>query len=114
MGFGELCFIHLGVKCKDGSNILGPGWGQVWPSWALLRYQRARWAIGRSCSRAKLGYFVGPFCCFCSQNAVGQQEQDFKWVSASYVVSILGAKVPLSYGHVGAILGPISAILGLC
>ena len=38
MGFGELCFIHLGVKCKDRSNILGPDRGQVWPSWAPLRY----------------------------------------------------------------------------
>ena len=28
----ELCWAHLGVKCKDRSNILGPDWGQVWPS----------------------------------------------------------------------------------
>ena len=41
VGFGELCFIHLGVTCKDGSNILGPDWGQAWPSWALLRYLEA-------------------------------------------------------------------------
>ena len=35
------CWIHLGVKCKDRSNILGPDEGQVWPSWALLRYLEA-------------------------------------------------------------------------
>ena len=29
------------AMCKDRSNILGPGWGQVWPSWALLRYLEA-------------------------------------------------------------------------
>ena len=31
----------MGVKCKDRSNILGSHWGQVWPSWALLRYLEA-------------------------------------------------------------------------
>ena len=41
--FGKLCWIHLGVKCngKDRSNVLGPDWGQAWPSWALLRYLEA-------------------------------------------------------------------------
>ena len=29
VGFGELGSIHLGVKCKDGSNILGSDWGPV-------------------------------------------------------------------------------------
>ena len=29
------------VKCKDRSNIFGPDRGQVWPSWALLRYLEA-------------------------------------------------------------------------
>ena len=42
-----------------------------------------------------------------------QQDQDFKWVSASYVCSIW-AQVRLPYGYVGAILGPTPAILGLC
>ena len=28
MGFGELCWIHLGARCKTRSNILGPDWGQ--------------------------------------------------------------------------------------
>ena len=58
VGFGELCFIHLGVRCKDGSNILGPDWGQVWPFWALLSY------LGGYCyaSWGKVGGSVGLFC----------------------------------------------------
>ena len=38
-------------------------------------------------------------------------DQDFKWVSASYVGSIWG-QVRLPYGYFGAILGPTSAIFG--
>ena len=30
-----------GSNCQDRSNILGPDWGQVWPSCALLRYLEA-------------------------------------------------------------------------
>ena len=55
------------------------------------------------------GHVVG----FASRNAHPQQDQDFKWVSASYVGSIW-SQVRLPYGYVGAILGPTSAILGLC
>ena len=40
-------------------------------------------------------------------------DQDFQWVSGSYVGSIWG-QVRLPCGYVGAILGPTSVILGLC
>ena len=40
-----------------------------------------------------------------------QQDQDFKWVSASYVGPIWG-QVRLPYAYVGAILGPTWAIWG--
>ena len=58
--------------------------------------------VGAIC-QILFGHVVG----FTSRHASPQQDQDFKWVSASYVGSI-------SYGRVGAILGPTSAILGLC
>ena len=40
------------VECKDRNNVLGPDWGQVWPSWALLRYLEAAALL---CA-AKLGF----------------------------------------------------------
>ena len=48
-----------GVKCEDRSNILGPDWGQVWPSWALLRYLEATallLAVKLGDLEGKLGY----------------------------------------------------------
>ena len=51
-GFGKLCCIRLGVQRADRSNILGQDWGQVWPSWALLRYLEATALL----LAAKLGY----------------------------------------------------------
>ena len=136
MGFGELCFIHLGVKCKDRSNILGPDWGKVWPSWALLKYLEATALLfGAKLGdlEGKLGYREVMFklswamLCyvmlklhvrFCSAMLLvlhpkmpsPQQDQDFKWVSVSYVGSLWG-QVRLPYGYVGAILGPTSAVL---
>ena len=36
-GFWQAMLDPLWATCKDQSNILGPDWGQVWPSWALFR-----------------------------------------------------------------------------
>ena len=131
MGFGGP-FFYLGVKGKDGSNILGPDWGQVWPSWALeatamLLGAKLGDLEGKLVSgghvEAKLGYVMmlklyfrlcwAMLLVLRPEMLSLQQGQDFKWVSASYVCSIWG-QVRLPYGCVGAILGPTSATLGLC
>ena len=134
MGFGELCFIHFRVKCKDRSNILGPDWGLVWPSPFLLRYLEATALLLGGKLRdleGKLGHrevmlkqggpcYVETICQMLFGHVVGfaemlspQQDQDFKWVSASYVGPTLGSS-QATLCDVGAILGPASAILGLC
>ena len=41
VGFGKLCGTHLGGQMQGWKQHLGPDWGQVWPSWALLRYLEA-------------------------------------------------------------------------
>ena len=127
VGFGELCFIHLGVKCKDGSNILG----QVWLSWALLRYLEATAMLlgsklgdleGKlgSGGRPTWGILFGHFVAFAARNAFPQQDQDFKWVSASYAGSIWGQSTAILWPrwcHRGANFGDFGAnfaILGLC
>ena len=95
------------VGCIWGSNArieatLGWNWGQVWPSWALLRYLEASFVscgkVGGSWGQAghsgghveaKLGYalscwsymsgFARPCCWFCIQECIPpQQDQDFK------------------------------------
>ena len=81
LGFGELCFIHVGVKCKDQSNILGPHWGQVWPSWALSRYLEATALL----HAAKLG------------------DLESKFLQPMLVQFWGQGRLP--YGHAGAILG---------
>ena len=54
--FGELCWMHFGIKYKDQSNILGPDWGQVWPLWALLGYLQLLLAAKLGDLQGKLGY----------------------------------------------------------
>ena len=72
-------FIHLGVKCKDGSK--SPDWGQVWPSWALFEVSgvlleaklgdlEGKLGYREVVFKAELRYFVRPFCCFCSQKCL--------------------------------------------
>ena len=130
MGFGELCWTHLGVKCKDRSNILG----QVWPSWALLRklqlcFLGARlgdlegklsypevmlklsWAMSchvEAICQILFGHVVG----FASRNAPPSRTKILSGFRRAMLAPFRG-QVQLSYGHVGAILGPTSAILGL-
>ena len=55
------------------------------------------------------GHVVG----FASQNAP-QQDQDFKWVSASYFGSIWGSHPSSQLGHFMAMLVPSSGQLWLC
>ena len=78
----------FGVKCKDGSNILGPDWGQVWPSWALLRHlEAAARLLGAKLGdlEGKLGYrevvfklswaiLFGHVVAFASKNVLPQQD----------------------------------------
>ena len=86
----EATAMLLGAKLGDLEGKLGCRGVVFKPSWGIL-----------------LGHFVA----FAARNAFPQQDQDFKWVSASYAGSIWGQSTA-SYGPVGAILGPISAILG--
>ena len=139
-GFWRATFFHLRVRCKDRSNILGPDWGQAWPSWALLRYLEATALLLGAKSgdlEGKLGYrevmlklswamlyyveaicqiLLGHVVGFASRTALSPAGPRFKWVSASYFGSIWGQiRPPCGYVdcYVGAILGPTSAILGL-
>ena len=120
-------WMRLRVKCKNRVNILGPDWGQAWPSWALLRYLEAvalLLAAKLGNLQGKLGYrgvmlelswvmscynelYVVQLCsCFCIQKCSPQQDQDFKFVSASYVGSIWGSTAILWLCcAVGTILG---------
>ena len=110
VGFGELCFTHLGVKCKDGSNILGRlQLCFLKQSWGILR---ASWAIGKPCS--------SPVGAFCSAILLLLQPEmlsraDFKWASASYAGSIWGQSTAILWRrwcHVGAKLGDFGANFG--
>ena len=111
VGFGKPCCFHLGVKCKDASNILGPDWG---PSLAILGLLRRLEATALLLA-AKLGDLEGKLgdrevmlklsramlcqveaTCqvlfshvvgFAPRNALPKQDQDFKWASASHVGS---------------------------
>ena len=93
-----------------------PDWGQVWPSWTMLRYLEAtalflgkvgaKWGHVRSCWSYMPDLF-GPCGWFCTQ----------KWtkILSGFVRAMLvpfGGQVRRPYGYVGAILGPTSAILG--
>ena len=40
-GFWRAMFYQFEGQLQGWSNILGPDWGQVWPSWALLKYPEA-------------------------------------------------------------------------
>ena len=127
MGFGELRCIHLGVKCEDRRNILGPDWGQVWPAWAPLRYVETTALLlaaklGLLRANLAIGYrevmLFWPCCLLFvlhPEMLSPQQDQDFKWVSASYVGSIGGSSTAIlrlcwhcwhhlgiNFGHLGA------------
>ena len=81
MGFGELCWVHLGGQMQGSKQHFGPRLG---PSLAVLGMVCHVEAI----CQILFGHDVG----FASRNAPPQQDQDFKWVSASYVGSIWGVK----------------------
>ena len=113
---------------KDGSNILGPDWGQVWPSWALLRYlEVTAMLLGAKLGHleGKLGYrevvfklswaiLFGHVVAFSARNTLPPSRTKILSGFLRAMLAPFGVKVRPSYGHVGAILGPISAILGLC
>ena len=120
VGFGKPCWFHLGVKCKEPSNILGPPSlailgllrhleatalllaaklgdleGKLGYREVMLKLSRAMLCQVEAICQVLFGHVVG----FASRNALPQQDQDFKWVSAS---------------HVGSIGGSSTAILWLC
>ena len=98
----EATALPLGAKLGDLEGKLGYREVMFKLSWAMLCFVEAICQI-------LFGHVVG-----CASEMLSpQQDVDFKWVSGSYVGSIWG-QVRLSYGHVGAILGPTLAILGLC
>ena len=98
-------------------GILGPDWGRVWPSWTMLRLLRYLEAtallLGQSWS------YVRPYWAMClvlhpKMPPPPQQDQDFKWVSASYVGSISGSSTSTSWlrwWHLGANFGDFGAVL---
>ena len=108
--------------------------GQVWPSWALSKYLEATalllgarlvdlegklsdrelsWAMlchVEAICQILFGHVLG----FASRNAFPQQDQDFTWVSASYVGSIWGSSTAILWPrwcHLGANFGDVGAEL---
>ena len=125
MGFGELCFIHLGSDARIG--------------WVLLRYLEATalllgaklgdlegklgyWEVMLKSSWAMLRYVILKlYVRFCSAMLVALYPEMLSpgrtKVLSGFLRAMLapfGGQVRLPYGYVGAILGRTSAILGLC
>ena len=129
-GFWQAMLDPCGVRCNDRSNILGPDWGQAWPSWALLRYLEATALL----LAAKLGDLEGKlgyravmlklsWAILCHVEAICQILFAFPPAGPRFYVGFcqlcwfhwgpLGAQVRLSCGYVGtvaSILGSPSAI----
>ena len=125
-GFGELCFIHLGVKRTDRWNILGPDWGQSLAISGAVKvfgsYSSASWGeVGGSWGQAglsaghveaKLGHvmlcwsYMSDFVGFASGNAFPQQDQDFKFHLGSSKATLW-----LRWCHLGASFGDFGAVL---
>ena len=127
-GFWRATFYLLSI---GGSNarMEATFWAPIWAKSAILGPVKVSGSYSHrevtlTLSWAMLCYvksyrsdFLRPCCWFCNPKCFSpQQDQDIERVSASYVCSIWGQSTAarLSYGHVGAILRPISAILGLC
>ena len=97
--------------------ILGPDWGQVWPPWALLRYLEATAILlGQSWVVFKLSWAIlfGHVVALLHPEMLSPSRTKILNGFLRAMLAPFGVKVRLSDGHVGAILGPISAILGLC
>ena len=92
---------------------------QAWPCLSGS-YGSASWAK-LELSQAMLGHveaicpvFVGHVVGFASKDAFPQQDQDFKWVSASYVGSVSGsskATLWLRWCHLRANFGDFGVVL---
>ena len=131
VGFGELCFIHLGSNARMEATF----WGQIGAKfghlWALLRYLEAtatamlleaKWGD----LEGKLGYrevvfkpswgiLFGHVVAFAARNVLPQQDQDFKWVSASYAGSTWGQSTAILWPrwcHLGAKFGDFGVKFG--
>ena len=122
-GFWRAMFYPFGGQMQGG-----PDWGQVWPAWAVLRYLEATaMLLGAKLGdlEGKLGYrevvfklswaiLFGHVVAFAFRNALLQQDQDFKWVSASYVGSIGGQSTAIlwpRWRHLGANFGDFGTVL---
>ena len=93
-----------------GSNArveaICPDWDQVWPFWALLRYLATALLLGaRFCSAMLLALHP-------KMRPPSRTKVFSGFLRA--MLALFGGQVRLSYGHVGTMLGPTSAILGLC
>ena len=107
---------HFGPRLEPSLAILGPvkvSGGYSYASWSKVGGSWGQVGLSEVVFKVSWKILFGHFVAFAARNALPQQDQDFKWVSASYAGSIW-VNARLSYGPVGAILGPISVILGLC
>ena len=87
--FWRAMFYPFGGKMQGWKQHFGPRLG---PSLGILgRICRASWAIG-VVFKLSWAILFGHVVAFASRNAFPQQDQDFKWVSASYVGSIVPRK----------------------
>ena len=76
--------------------ILGPSLAILW---VMLKLSRAIGHVEAKC-QILFGHVVG----FVSQSALPQKHQDFKWVLASYVLSIWGSRLARPAGKVGVVV----------